>query len=102
MCIDAVDNQFRDIGNKDLNYYPNQIAYGKYKANDGVHSMSCNSEQAAYLNKLSRDACLFYLAFTFVDGTNGIANGIAQHIMSYIGIRKSIYSARPSSSSSSE
>jgi hypothetical protein len=92
MCIDSVDKKYREIGDKDPNYSSNLINYGAYMCIDGVHSMTCRREQATFLDELSRDACLFYLAFTFVDGTDGIANGIGRNIMSYIGIRKSIYS----------
>jgi hypothetical protein len=93
MCIDAVDKKYREIGNNALDYSSNLINYGAYMCNDGVHSMTCSREQALFLDELSRDACLFYLAFAFVDGTDGIANGIGRNILSYVGIRKSIYSS---------
>jgi hypothetical protein len=88
MCIDAVDKKFREIGDKDSNYSSNLINYGAYMSNDGVHPMACSREQALFLDELSRDACLFYLAFTFADGTDGIANGIGRNVMSYIGIQR--------------
>jgi hypothetical protein len=28
---------------------------------------------------------LYYITSTFVDGTDGIANGISRHILSYVG-----------------
>jgi hypothetical protein len=93
MCIDSLDKQFRKIGGNVLDINPsNLVNYGAYMCNDGVHSMTCSREQALFLDELSRDACLFYLAFAFVDGIDGIANGIGRNILSYVGIRKSIYS----------
>jgi hypothetical protein len=53
-----------------------------------VHPLMMSLSQAAYLDTFSRDACLFYLAFTHVDGTDGIANGVGQYIMSYVGVKK--------------
>jgi hypothetical protein len=92
MCIDSLDKKFREIGGNVLDISPsNLVNYGAYMSNDGVHSMICSREQALFLDELSRDACLFYLAFTFVDGTDGIANGVGRHILSYVGIQKSIY-----------
>jgi hypothetical protein len=60
-------------------------------ANNGVHPLMMRREQAHYLDTFSADAQLFYLAFTHVDGTDGIANGVGRHILSYVGIKKSEY-----------
>jgi hypothetical protein len=49
-----------------------------------------SSKQAAYLDSFSLEACLFYLAFTHIDETDGITNGIRQHISSYVGIKSII------------
>jgi hypothetical protein len=53
------------------------IAYKLYMANNGVQPLMMKGEQALYLNTFRADARLFYLAFAFVDGSDGIANGIA-------------------------
>jgi hypothetical protein len=60
------------------------IAYKRYMANNGVQPLMMETEQALYLDTFSADARLFFLAFAFVDG-DGIANGIARNILSYIG-----------------
>jgi hypothetical protein len=61
------------------------IAYNSFRASDGVSSMAVNRNQAEFLDGLSLDARLFYLAFTFVDGTDGIANGVGRNILDYVG-----------------
>jgi hypothetical protein len=63
--------------------------YKRYMANDGVQQMRVSFNQANYLNALSADAQLFFIAFTHVDGTDGVANGIGRHILSYVGRNKS-------------
>jgi hypothetical protein len=47
--------------------------------------MAVNSNQADSLDELSLDARLFYFAFTFVDGTDGIANGVGRNILDHVG-----------------
>jgi hypothetical protein len=63
--------------------------YKRYMANDGVQQMRVSSNQANYLNALSADAQLFFIAFNHVDGTDGVANGIGRHILSYVGRNRS-------------
>jgi hypothetical protein len=63
--------------------------YKRYMANDGVQQMRVSLNQTNYLNALSADAQLFFIAFTHVDGTDGVANGIGRHILSYVGRNKS-------------
>jgi hypothetical protein len=65
------------------------FAYKHYMVNNGVHPLMMRSEQADFstLSALP-DAQLFYLAFCFVDG-DGIDNGIARMILSYLGRRTS-------------
>jgi hypothetical protein len=80
--MDHVDKSFRQLeGGRDDPI----IAYHKFCANNGVSSMAVNSNQAEFLDSLSLDARLFYLAFTFVDGTDGIANGVGRNILDYVG-----------------
>jgi hypothetical protein len=89
-CIDSVDKKYREkehVANRDAT--SEDIAYKLYMANNGVHPLMMRREQADYLNTFSNDAQLFYLAFAFVDGTDGIANGIARIILSYVGRNKS-------------
>jgi hypothetical protein len=82
----AVDKKYREKEHDANRDATSDIAYKRYMANNGVHPLMMRSEQAVFLNTFSADAQLFYLAFAFVDGTDGIANGIARHILSYIGI----------------
>jgi hypothetical protein len=94
MCIHAVERTYRereheDDGNASTGHQ--YFEYKRYKANDGVHPLAMKKAQAAYLDSLSLNAILFYLAFTHVDGTDGIANGIGRHILSYVGMKKSVY-----------
>jgi hypothetical protein len=92
MCIDAVEKKFRTKENtRDTSSNEQDIPYKRYMANNGVHPLMMRREQADYLNTFSNDAQLFYLAFCFVDGTDGIANGVGRHILSYVGIKKSEY-----------
>jgi hypothetical protein len=89
MCIDAVEKKYQEKehdGYRDLT--SGYFAYKLYMANNGVKPLMMRKEQADYLDTLSNDAQLFYLAFTHVDGTDGIANGVGQHIMSYVGVKK--------------
>jgi hypothetical protein len=89
-CIDAVDKKYREKehdANRDAS--SGYFAYKGYMANNGVDPLMMKREQADYLDTFSPDAQLFYLAFAFVDGTDGIANGIARHILSYVGRNKS-------------
>jgi hypothetical protein len=84
--MSIVDKKFREIehdANRDASN--DTIAYRRYMANNGVHPLMILKNQAEYLDTFSNDAQLFYLAFTFVDGTDGIANGIGRHILSYVG-----------------
>ena len=60
------------------------VIYDRYKAHDGVHAMTVSQNQADYLNSFSPNARLVFLAFTHVDGTDGIGNGIARKIMSFV------------------
>jgi hypothetical protein len=86
----AVDKKYREKeheANRDAS--TEDIAYKRYMANNGVHPLMMRREQADYLDTFSPDAQLFYLAFAFVDGTDGIANGIARNILSYVGRNKS-------------
>jgi hypothetical protein len=86
-CMNSVDRTFRK---KEGGSYNPVLDYERYSAADGVHRMQCRAFQANFLeDKPSPDARLFYLAFTFVDGTDGIANGIARCILSYVGRNKS-------------
>jgi hypothetical protein len=94
MCIAAVEKKYRmkENGERDssssiLTSLPSHVEYG-YKTNNGVHQMEVSLNQALYLDSFSPEARLFYLAFTHVDGTDGIANGVGQHIMSYVGVKK--------------
>jgi hypothetical protein len=90
MCIDAVDKKYREKehdANRDSSTSEQDIAYKRYMANNGVHPLMMRKEQADYLDTFSNDAQLFYLAFCFVDGTDGIANGVGRHILSYVGIK---------------
>jgi hypothetical protein len=93
MCIDAVERTYRkkehDKANPDaaIEY----VEYKGYKANNGVHPLFMKKAQADYLDTFSLKAQLFYLAFARIDGTDGIANGIGRHILSYVGIKKSVY-----------
>jgi hypothetical protein len=80
--MDHVDKSFRKLeGGCDEPI----IAYHKFCAADGVRSLAVNSNQAEFLDGLSLDARLFYLAFAHVDGTDGIANGVARNILDYVG-----------------
>jgi hypothetical protein len=90
MCIDAVETKYREKEH-DANRDPLEeyFAYKLYMANNGVKPLLMRREQAAYLDTLSADAQLFYLAFTHVDGTDGIANGVGRHILSYVGMKES-------------
>jgi hypothetical protein len=90
MCIAAVEKKYREkehAANRDATS-GEHIAYKLYRANNGVHPLMMRREQVDYLNTFSNDAQLFYLAFCFVDGTDGIANGVGRHIMSYAGLKK--------------
>jgi hypothetical protein len=94
MCIDAVEKKYveKEHGaNRDAS--SDYFAYKLYMANNGVKPLIMRREQADYLDTLSNDAQLFYLAFTHVDGTDGIANGVGRHILSYVGIKRSEYEA---------
>jgi hypothetical protein len=85
-CMGSVDKKFRELehdANRDTSN--DTIAYWRYMANNGVHPLMILKNQAEYLDTFSNDACLFYLTFTFVDGTDGIANGIGRHVLSYVG-----------------
>jgi hypothetical protein len=90
--MDTVDKKFRakeldedgDPPSGQLN-----VAYKRYKANDGVQKMIVKTRQAEYLHTFSPAAQLYYIAYNFTDGTNGIANGIGRHILSYVGRNKS-------------
>jgi hypothetical protein len=88
MCIDAVEKKYRE---KEHDAYreasDGHVAYKRYMSNNGVKPLMMRREQAKYLNTFSDDAQLFYLAFTHVDGTDGIANGVGRHILSYVGIK---------------
>jgi hypothetical protein len=89
-CMDSVDKKYREkehASNRDAT--SEDIAYKRYMANNGVHPLMMRREQALYLDTFSANAQLFYLAFAFVDGTDGIANGIARNILSYVGRYKS-------------
>jgi hypothetical protein len=93
MCIDAVERKFcakAHAANRDASS-DQHTTYKRYMANNGVHPLMITSDQADYLDTFSLDAQLFYLAFTHVDGTAGIANGVGQYILSYVGIKKSEY-----------
>jgi hypothetical protein len=81
-CIDHLDKSFRRL--KGTSRTP-IIGYHKFCANNGVNSMAVTSKQAEFLDALTMNARLFYLAFAFVDGTDGIANGIGRLILEYVG-----------------
>jgi hypothetical protein len=91
MCIDAVDKKYREKEeaepNSSSSILTSHVEYG-YKTNNGVHQMVVSLNQALYLDTFSPEARLFYLAFTHVDGTDGIANGVGRHILSYVGVKK--------------
>jgi hypothetical protein len=92
MCIDAVEKKYCDKehdASRDAS--EEYFAYKLYMANNGVKPLMMRREQADYLDTLSNDAQLFYLAFTHVDGTDGIANGVGRHILGYVGIKESEY-----------
>jgi hypothetical protein len=97
MCIDAFEKKYREKENHRDASNGKYIAYKRYMANNGVHPLMVSSNQAEYLDTFSKDAQLFYLAFTHVDGTDGIANGIGQYIMSYVGIKRSVYEEKDES-----
>jgi hypothetical protein len=86
-CMDSVDKKYREKEHERNWDSSNRqhIAYHRYMANNGVHPLVMRREQADYLDTFSPNARLFYLAFTHVDGTDGIANGIGRHILGYIG-----------------
>jgi hypothetical protein len=89
-CMDSVDKKYREkklCDGKNDAIEGEYFAYKRYMANNGVHPLMMRREQADYLDTFSPDAQLFYLAFNFVDGTDGIANGIARIILSYLGRR---------------
>jgi hypothetical protein len=89
MCIDAVEKKYSAKEHEANRVASTEyFAYKRYMANNGVKPLMMRREQADYLDTLSNDAQLFYLAFTHVDGTDGIANGVGQLIMSYIGVKK--------------
>jgi hypothetical protein len=92
MCIDAIEKKYREKEHDaNRNAASKYFAYKRYMANNGVHPLMIRREQAHYLNTFSADAQLFYLAFTHVDGTDSIANGVGRYILSYVGIKKSEY-----------
>jgi hypothetical protein len=82
MCIDAVEKKYQEKehdANRDASV--GYFAYKRYMANNGVKPLMMRREQADYLDTLSDDAQLFYLAFTHIDGTDGIANGVGRNIL---------------------
>jgi hypothetical protein len=86
-CMSVVDKKFRK---REAGSYNTIIDCNRYSAANGVDRMQCYQIQAHFLeDELSPEARLFYLAFTFVDGTDGISNGIARHILSYVGLTES-------------
>jgi hypothetical protein len=95
LSVDRVDKEFRSRAgtaaaafNGDVKRARTRsmalVALGKYSAADGVHGMFVSKEQETYLSSLSADALLFYLAFTFVDGTDGLGNGIGRLILNFL------------------
>jgi hypothetical protein len=97
-CMAAVDKKFREKehaaaadadedGEEDAASAQLNVPYKRYKANDGVQEMIVKKRQADYLDSFSPAAQLYYITSTFVDGTDGIANGIARHVLSYVGVR---------------
>jgi hypothetical protein len=89
MCIDAVEKKYAEKAydaNRDA--ATGYFAYKRYMANNGVKPLMIRREQVDYLDTFSNVAQLFYLAFTHIDGTDGIANGVGRHILSYIGIKR--------------
>jgi hypothetical protein len=78
----GVDKTFRAKEHDTRDATNVNIAYRSYKTNDGVHLLVMKRAQADYLDSFSPNARLYFLAFTFVDGTDGITNGIARHILS--------------------
>jgi hypothetical protein len=92
LCIDAVERTYREKEHEDGRDAASEYVADKgYKNNTGVHPLAMRKAQADYLGTLSLNACLFYLAFTHVDGTDGIANGVGRHILSCVGMKKSVY-----------
>jgi hypothetical protein len=89
--MDSVDKKFREREELGENNAPSgeYFAYKRYMANNGVQPLMIKPKQALYLDTFSPDAQFFFLAFNFVDGTDGIANGIARIILSYLGRRTS-------------
>jgi hypothetical protein len=90
MCMDTIDKKYREneLDGDATIEYTDYKHFKRYTAHNGVHPLVMTLKQAAYLDTFSPAAQLFYLAFTFVDG-DGIANGIARHILSYVGRNKS-------------
>ena len=89
MCVDSTDKTFRSLEGNSTEESSNPIViYDRYKAHDGVHAMKVSQNQADYLNSLSPNARLVFLAFTHVDGTDGIGNAIARKIMSFVKVWK--------------
>jgi hypothetical protein len=90
LCVDSVDKKFSEREELGENNAPSgeYFAYKRYMANNGVQPLMMKPKQALYLDTLSNNAQLFFLAFTHVDGTDGIANGIARIILSYLGRRR--------------
>ena len=78
MCMDSLDKSFRAFGGDDQLRSPSTSVaiYEKY----GLRGVHVNEEQAKLLNGLSDDALLFYLAFTHIDGTDGLANGVGRNM----------------------
>jgi hypothetical protein len=85
-CMDIVDTKYRKL-KYDSHRAPSTdlVAYKRYMAITGVHPLMMKREQTDYLDTFSNDACLFFLAFAFVDGDNGVANGVARKLLSYVG-----------------
>jgi hypothetical protein len=86
--MDSMDKEYHEkehVGNTG-EAATKYFAYKRYKDNTGIHPLAMSRAQAAYLNTFSIKALLFYLAFTHIDETDGIANEIGRHILSYVGI----------------
>jgi hypothetical protein len=82
MCIELVEKKYREKEHDaSLDATTGYFAYKRYMANTGVKPLTMRREQVEYLDTFSNDAQLFYLAFTHVDGTDGIANGVGRHII---------------------
>jgi hypothetical protein len=95
MCVKHIDKHFREMKNQRqaLTFSSSSyatVAYNSYTAADGFSPLMMRKNQKEYLNKLSVDARLIYLAFTHIGDSMGEdANEIGKIILSYVGRNQS-------------